>query len=338
MSLRFCMVGCGWFANHQYGPAIKQLIARHPAWEFSACCDVIEQKSHSFAVEFGAKRSYPDLLAMCRAERPNVILMAVPSGVMYEGALAVLREGLPLLLEKPPGLTVDQWSSLEAVATQSRVPNLVAFNRRHMPAVSRARAVLEEKFERTHISRISYTMLRSGRLNEDFSTTAIHALDTLLFLGGSPYKEAQFRFGPVERGQPVRITMDAVSHGGIRSHLDILPDAGRSVEMISVDAPGQTLEIRLAATPEAELQGEVDYWRKGVRHAVYSDAASPVHLRSGVYNEIESFCLAIEHAATCPSPTLSECGQQVALMEAIRAQRTKRLVWDMQERKLVTVH
>lgn len=336
MSLKFCMVGCGWFANHQYGPAIKQLISRHPTWEFAACCDVIEQKAQNFAAEFGAKRSYTHLLTMCREERPDVVLMAVPSGVMFEAALAVLRENVPLLLEKPPGLTVDQWSMLEAVATQGPVLNQVAFNRRHMPAVSRARAVLDEKFAPAHISRISYTMLRSGRLNEDFSTTAIHALDTLLFLGGSPFTEAQFRFGPVERGQPVRITMDAVTQSGIRSHLDILPDAGRSVEMISVDAAGQTLEIRLAATPEAELQGEVDYWRKGVRHAVYSDATSPIHLRSGVYNEIESFCTAIEHRAGRPAPTLSECGQQVALMEAIRVRRTERLTWDMQERRLVT--
>jgi predicted dehydrogenase len=263
--------------------------------------------------------------------------MAVPSGVMFEAALRVLQEGVPLLLEKPPGLTLEQWASLEAVAVRDRVPNQVAFNRRHMPALGRARAVLEEKFTQAHISRISYTMLRCGRLNEDFSTTAIHALDTLLFLGGSPFTEAQFRFGPVERGQPVRITLDAVAQSGIRSHLDILPDAGRSVEMISVDAAGQTLEIRLAATPEADLQGEVDYWRRGVRHAVYSDAASPVHSRSGVYNEIAAFCAVVASATGRPAPTLSECGQQVALMEAIRSRRTDRLVWDSDARRLVSV-
>jgi len=335
MAHKLCMVGCGWFANHQYGPAITQLIARHPTWEFSACCDVVEQKARSFATEFSARRTYTNLLNMCREEQPTVVLMAVPSGVMFETALVVLREGVPLLLEKPPGLTLEQWTSLEAVAVRGSIPNQVAFNRRHMPAIARARAVLDEKFAPAQVSRISYTMLRCGRLNEDFSTTAIHALDTLLYLGGSPFTEAQFRFGPVERGQPVRITMDAVTQSGIRSHLDILPDAGRSVEMISVDAAGQTLEIRLAATPEAELQGEVDYWRRGVRHAVYSDATSPVHLRSGVYNEIESFCAAIESDAAKPAPTLSECGQQVALMEAIRVRRTEKLTWDIQARRLV---
>lgn len=329
------MAGCGWFANHQYGPALRQLVAQQPTWEFAACCDVVESKARTFAAEFGARKVYADLATMCREVRPDVVLLAVPTGVMFEAARLVLGQGLPLLLEKPPGLTQEQWAALEAVAAIGRVPNQVAFNRRHMPAIGRARAVLEEKFAPARISRISYTMLRYGRLDEDFSTTAIHALDTLLYLGGSPFSEAQFRFGPVERGQPVRITMDAVTQSGLRSHLDILPDAGRSVELISIDAAGQTLEIRLAATPEAELQGEVDYWRCGVRHAVYSDAGTPIYQRSGVYNEIATFCATLEHRTGRPAPTLSECGQQVALMEAIRGRRTERLVWDAREHRLM---
>ncbi len=51
----------------------------------------------------------------------------------------ILHMGIPVQLEKPPGLTVTEVDAMIAAADQTGTPNQVAFNRRYTPLLVRLR-------------------------------------------------------------------------------------------------------------------------------------------------------------------------------------------------------
>jgi len=318
MSDKLCLVGCGWFSNHFYGLAIRELVAAHPAAEFAACCDIVEERARSFRETFGARNHYTDLGTMLECERPAAVLLAVPPSITHEAATLVLERNIPLLIEKPPGLTIAQWTGLTALAARRGTPTQIAFNRRYMPALIHARDILQKAFPPEDISQIKYEMIRHSRLSEDFSTTAIHALDTLLFLTRSALREARLSFSAAATRQPCRITLDATTVSGINVRLDILPGAGRISERISIHAIGQSMEINIIASPQGMPHGSVVHWRNGDLVNSHADNKTSPLIQSGVYPEVAAFYTSVCLDRQPPTPSLAECYQQVALMEAIR--------------------
>lgn len=327
MSFKFCLVGCGSFSNLFHGPAIREIINHLPSVEFAGCCDIVEDKAKRFRRSFDAAGHYTDIADMLDRVSPDAVLVAVPPPVTFAASRIVLERGIPLLLEKPPGLNTAQWSELTAIAGRTGTPTQVGFNRRYMPALTHALQILSAEFPPNAITQIEYAMIRFNRLSEDFSTTAIHALDTLLFLARSPLQEARFTFGAEIAQQPYRITMDATTVSGIHVHLDILPGAGRVSERICVHAIGQSLEVNVTSSPNGASKGNVDHWRNEGLVSSYSDTSTPALNRSGVYLEIAAFLTAISGKQTLPTPALADCHQQVALMEAIRERRTTPLAF-----------
>ncbi len=88
---------------------------------------------------------YPGVEAMLDAARPEAVVIANPNALHVDTALVCIDAGAAVLLEKP--MASDFASSLRLVDTVSRrrARLLVGHQRRHHPAVARAREALGEE-------------------------------------------------------------------------------------------------------------------------------------------------------------------------------------------------
>ncbi|MDO8971533.1 MAG: Gfo/Idh/MocA family oxidoreductase, partial [Saprospiraceae bacterium] len=106
MTFKICTIGCGQLAISHHGPAYVKYVSQTPDTELTACSDLDQSKAAYFARRFGFKRSYTDPIAMLEKEHPDVVCLLVPPTVTAPLTCQILMMGYPLLMEKPPGLTV----------------------------------------------------------------------------------------------------------------------------------------------------------------------------------------------------------------------------------------
>ena len=323
MSLRLCMIGCGSFARLFHGPAQKLVATRDRGIQLTACCDRDETRAAEYAQTFGFGRHYADLEQMLAAEKPDAVVMAVPPEITCSAASPVLERGFSMLLEKPPGTTPSELARLRALAGRSGARVQVAFNRRHMPVLRRAREILVAAFHDAPANRIEYAMTRFDRWDRDFSTTAVHAVDAVRFLAGSPFRTAFIEREAQTQGERQAMNLDVTVEcvSGLRARIAIRPVAGRNEETAVIHGLGQTLKIEIPFPSQPCTDGRLEHWRASERVESFSDEGREVVEKMGIYDETRAFLDAVR-AGTVPEPTLADTVQQVELMEALRLCRT----------------
>lgn len=87
---------------------------------------------------------FADLEQYVAAHRPDGIILATPNQLHVEQALACIRAGIPVLIEKPIANDAATAAALVDEAETRGVEILVGHHRRHNPLVAAAKAVLDE--------------------------------------------------------------------------------------------------------------------------------------------------------------------------------------------------
>src|ERR1700674_4126540 len=82
---------------------------------------------------------YPDLESMLAGREIDGVLVCVPSDQHLETVRRLVAERLPILSEKPLGVTVEDAREASRLATQAKVPLQVGFWRRFVPMLKRLR-------------------------------------------------------------------------------------------------------------------------------------------------------------------------------------------------------
>jgi len=323
MSFKICMVGCGWFARQCHGPALRRYAAAHRDARLAACCDADIGRALEFWGTFGFERHYSDIQAMLAAEEPDAVILAVPPEAACRAAGPVLGRGLPLLLEKPPGMSPAELERLIGAAGEGGARVQVAFNRRYMPIMRQARSILDSEFRTGSPGRIDYTLLRFDRWDPDFSTTAIHAMDAVLFLAGSPFRAAEVRYQTQRQGEreATGVVVEAECVSGARVAVNIQPVAGLNAEFALIHAVGRTLEVAIPFSPHSAGGGSLKLWRDDKLAVSHSDNEGDALDWLGVCGETEAFLEAVRSGVGMV-PGLKDCRQQVALMEAVRLRKS----------------
>lgn len=320
--MKICTIGCGGHASQAHGPAQRKYADLHPQTVLAACCDKDADTAAVYRERFRFERSYNDAVTMLERERPDAVCVILPTSATCEVAAAILERGIPVLIEKPPGRTGAELEELVSAASRGGAGHQVAFNRRYMPILLEARGILDHEMPPQSVFRIDYEMTRCDRRDADFSTTAIHAIDTALFLARSPYRSATLRFRGFEPLGPgvAGIEIDAECQAGASVRLNIQPVAGRNFERICIHAHKKSLVIEFPVTGIHGPGATLSFWQ-GDREAIFVSADKDSGDWLGFYGETEAFFDAVRHGRV-PGPALEECRQQVALMEAIRDRKT----------------
>ena len=117
-----------------------QAIAAEPSCQASAIVD--PSPAGAVAAEDWALPLYAGLEAMLDDVVPDGVIIATPNGLHVPQALACVKRGLPVLVEKPLADTLEAARTLAEASEAARVAVLVGHHRRHNPIVRKAREVL----------------------------------------------------------------------------------------------------------------------------------------------------------------------------------------------------
>ena len=125
-AIRIGLVGCGRVAEFGYLPAFR--IAT--GVELAGVADIDQTRCKTIAPGVPAYETSRDLI---NAGGLNALIISTPTRFHLEGARCAAEAGLPALVEKPPGLNVEEAAALKALNS----PLWIGFNRRFEPGIAR---------------------------------------------------------------------------------------------------------------------------------------------------------------------------------------------------------
>ncbi len=320
MPFKIAVIGCGWVSMDCHGPAYTRYAQTHPNVELTACCDLDPQKAEAFRQRFGFIRAYAGYQELLDTEKPDAVCLNVPPEATCSTGCAVLEQGYPLLCEKPPGIFTAEVDRLIAAAERSGALNQVAFNRRFMPLV----AQLKSQLSAGPAQAIEIVMARYRRLEADFSTTAVHAVDLPRFLLDCDYQDIHLHYStqlvsdqPVTNF-PVRGTLES----GAAVNVSIYPATGMNIERLSVYCAGRA--YLLACSNGLDTPGWLCIYQdnrlvKEMDGAQLSGSEES-YILNGFYAEDAAFFEAVQTGKQ-PHEDLRSARQSVEIMQALRERR-----------------
>lgn len=323
MAFKICTIGCGQLANSHHGPAYVKYAGQTPDTELAACSDLDAGKAAAFARCFGFNRFYTDPIAMLEKEHPDAVCLLVPPAVTAALACQILLMGYPLLIEKPPGLTAAETDRMIAAARASGTPNQVAFNRRYTPLVSLMRNFLHEHTSLADLQHLQYDFYRIGRTDADFSTTAIHGIDTASFLAGSDYARISFHYHEFPSLGPstANIFMDCTFTSGMTAQISFCPVSGAVIERATVHALDQLFFLKLPIWNAFDSPGSLVHVSKGDVIRTYAgpevSGGTEDFILNGFYHENAQFFDDIR-SGRIPPGNIASGRQAVEIAQLIR--------------------
>jgi myo-inositol 2-dehydrogenase / D-chiro-inositol 1-dehydrogenase len=329
--LKIIVIGCGWISQDRHGPAYAHYASQHPEVELAACCDVDPLRAEAFRARFGFQRVYNDYQQLLEAERPRngdqvAVCLNVPEPLICEIGCTVMQRGFALLSEKPPGLSVVEIDRLILTARETGALHQVNFNRRFTPLLGELKRRLDGK----SIRHIDLHFFRVGRIQGDFSPTAIHAIDTLRYLAGSDFAAVHCHYQELPEYGPLGVAntfLDCTFHSGATASLSLCPVSGLNVERSFVHTGNSTYYLSMNLGPDAP--GRLQQYEDG-HLALDLDGSmltgsSEDFILSGFCAEDAAFFDDVQ-AGRRPVHNFASCRQSVEVMQALR-ERTGELAW-----------
>ena len=291
MPFRIGLVGCGHMTREGHGPACKKYASTHPDTCLIACCDTDLKAAQASCWAYGFEHAYTDYREMIAREKPDALLVVTPEHITARLVVEVLRMGVPVLLEKPPGVNAAENAAIAAAAHETKTTARVAFNRRHMPLFAELKRQMREVGGAS--AYIGCDVIRWNRGCEDFSLTAVHAIDAARHLAGVPYASVSFDYQqqPYQALEVTNFYLRATFQNGARAQLSFLPAGGANVERYTVVmTSGHTFFLSLPVLTGADANGSLVHADQRNRvHITQGDAALPYWEESGFYAEDEQF-------------------------------------------------
>ncbi|UVJ43413.1 Gfo/Idh/MocA family oxidoreductase [Pseudomonas sp. LS1212] len=133
--LRIALIGAGVMGRQHY-----QHLRGLAQAQLCAVADPGPQAA-AFAAECGVP-FFADHRQMLEQVEPQAVIVANPNALHVTTALDCLAAGVPVLLEKPVGVHLDEVRELVAASTATGVPVLVGHHRRHNPLIARAHEIV----------------------------------------------------------------------------------------------------------------------------------------------------------------------------------------------------
>jgi predicted dehydrogenase len=122
----------GNFFDLEYQPVLKAACARN------------KEKVKAFAKRWGYESIETDWRKLIARDDIDLIDICTPNDSHAEIAIAAARAGKMILCEKPLALNAPQAEKMVAAVEKAKVPNMVWYNYRRVPAVTLAKQLIDE--------------------------------------------------------------------------------------------------------------------------------------------------------------------------------------------------
>lgn len=325
---KICLIGCGGMSNYGHGPACVKYAQTHPDVELSACCDIDEQKAIQFSKDMGFLRRYTDLVEMLNKEKPDATVLIVPPEATGPLATQILGMGYNCIMEKPPGMSVEEIDRMIAAADKTGAATQVSFNRRYTPLIMKTKELVHETLADNQIQHIRYELSRNGRNDPDFTTTAIHAIDTAKFIVGSDYKWVNIHYQHFPELGPTCANMflDCEFESGATGSIVLCPVTGLSCEMATIYGQNDWFQMSQPMRTDFEQDGQLRHFRE--HKLIYRVTGPDLNesnenwIVTGFYIENASFFDDLR-AGRKPVGDLRSARQSVAIMQCLRERKAE---------------
>ena len=178
------IIGAGGIARNVHLPSLSELDEANVV----AICDLRLEKAQEMAAKYNIPHVYWDMYEMIEKEDLDCIFVLVEPDRLFRAAADCLKAGIPVLMEKPAGITSHQTNSLTRISREKGVTCAVAMNRRHIPLVQEVKRIMNEL---TPITEVDGSFLKCTDLStawdymSAYDSDGIHALDLVRYLAGS---------------------------------------------------------------------------------------------------------------------------------------------------------
>ena len=314
--IRLALIGCGRHCRRFHAPALAKYAAEHPGEiELAATCDLDIAAAEQMAADFGFVRTYDDVEKLLAAETIDACWAVMPHTAIAEMGVMLLQRGMPCVIEKPLGRTLDEADRLAEAAAASETPHMISLNRRFSPYMTQA---LTWAAEQGPILYVHGRMVRHARREPPFIRGAcLHGIDAMVFIGGDVDEySTQTLTAPAVTGQWYTIDFDFGASGAV-GRLDLLATAGMREEVY--DIYGEDFRCRVSI-PIHGSEASVRCWR-GNKLAIEDVAGSdePEFITDGAYAEAEHFIQCLRDGAPL-GPTVQNVWPATEISFAIAAE------------------
>jgi len=234
MSVRIGLLGCGEHSEIGHAVPLARYSAEHPgAVVLVAACDLRRERAELFCQKYGFARAYSDMGNMLQNKKLDICITVVPVEHIPSVGIRLLQAQVPCVVEKPLGPSIAEVEKLRDAARATNTANMVSVNRRFMPLLKRS---VEWARSAGPLRYVRATMLRHERTEPDFlGFTAIHALDTVRFIGGD---FAASDIQAITSAAPHSYVIDIRFEAGIVGRVDVLPTSGMVEETYELIGDG----------------------------------------------------------------------------------------------------
>ncbi len=140
------MIGCGFmgrahsnawrkvsnFFDLDYSPVLK------------AVCELDAAKAQAFADRWGYESIETDWRQLLKRDDIDVVDICAPNNLHREIAIAAAEAGKMILCEKPLAMNAEEGEIMCQAVEKAKVPNLVCYNYRRVPAVTLAKLLIDQ--------------------------------------------------------------------------------------------------------------------------------------------------------------------------------------------------
>lgn len=225
--LRVAVVGVGHLGQHH-----ARILSQFPDVDLVGVVDANWHQANTVALKYGTRAytNYADLL-----HEVDAVSVVTPTTYHHEVASSFLRNGVPVLVEKPMCRTVAEADDLIALAKQANVPLQVGHIERFNPAFEE----LQKRTIRPALIEAERHGPFTGRSTDIGAALdlMIHDLDLILTLVRSPVKEVHAVGAAVFGGNEDMVNARLVFESGCVAHITASRITARPKRRLRIWAP-----------------------------------------------------------------------------------------------------
>jgi myo-inositol 2-dehydrogenase/D-chiro-inositol 1-dehydrogenase len=304
--IRLGLIGCGEHAETGHAVPLARYLAAHPGQvELTAACDVLLPRAQNFCSKYGFKNAYSSTSEMLDQVKIDGCVSVVPPAHIAEVGTNLLRMGIPCMVEKPLGTSLQEIASLVETAKSTHTRHMVSVNRRFMPLLNRA---MEWSRSAGTLRYVRCTMTRHARTEPEFIwTTAIHAVDALRYIAGEVSESSVrvMKHGNSASWHGIDLRFESGAYG----HIDVLPTTGTVEETYDLFGEGFQASVTCPFGRQRSMRCFRD--KKLVLEEVAGDD-TPEDVVDGSYAEAEAFIRALSNGDS-PRPSIEDVAPSVTL-------------------------
>ena len=310
--IRIAHVGAGEWSCYVHGPTLQRL-ARRSLVSLEVICDLQFSRAEKFRDQFGYRVASKNLGTALERAQPDAIVCTVQPSSTAALVKSLLPLGIPLFIEKPPGVSLAEAVSLAAASQVSKALTFVAFNRRFIPSLVRLK-----RWAMEHSVRIAHAeMLRTDRMEPEFAiATGIHVLDSIRFLLGNP-TEIEVRRRKYGNSSVYDSLVQLRFADETEAEISLLLNTGMKRETYRLTADGASAEAALGGAYNADASFRGDrYWRGEKIIEQHPLSEDPLE-DNGIVGEYEEFINLLTTDAPSTS-SLTDAAFSMQLAEAVQ--------------------